>query len=178
VEAEINMPVGVLIERRKSNHPWADFVWKGIGVVPNASPTDGWQTAVQGGDVTQFLYSPVRLGLHRRMGEAYDANVETGTPALWILLDEADTDPVPFQVRGVTADPYEAQGRLDSAEGLVERVEMPREILTWAVAFLKQMPDPEAFKKRKRVPNKLEEQKFGKSPIFSQEGRRGDGEAS
>ncbi|GGB42107.1 hypothetical protein GCM10011316_12550 [Roseibium aquae] len=176
MKSEILMPVGILIERRKSTHPWADYTWKGLGVVPNALPTGGWQIAVQGDMATQFLYASVNLVLHRRMGEAYDANVETGSPALWIMLDDADTQPVPYRVHGVTADPYEAQGRLDSAEGLVERVDMPPEILAWAVDYIKQMPDPGAFLKRKRVPEKLEEQKFGKMPIFSPEGRRVEGE--
>ncbi|MBO6758845.1 MAG: DUF3305 domain-containing protein [Roseibium sp.] len=175
MESEIGIPVGVIVERRKSKHPWADYTWTGVAVVPHAPPTDGWQQIMSADDVTQFQYAPVSVTLHRKMGEAYDANMETGAPSLWILLDDADTEPVPFAVRAVTADPYEAQAALDAGEGLIERLPMPKDMLLWAVDYLKQMPDPEAFKKRKRQSSRPEKQQFGKEPIFAQDRRRSEG---
>lgn len=176
MEAQISTDVAVVIERRKSSHPWAEFSWKGIGVVEAAEAPCEWQVVHEDEASTQFLFGPVSLILHRKLGEAYDANMETGTPSLWLVLDDADTDPVPYKVRGVTADPYEAQGMLDAGDGLIERVPMPADILQWTVAFLKQMPEPEAFKKRRRKSAKTEEQQFGKVPIFEEGGRLMPGE--
>jgi hypothetical protein len=176
VEKEITVWVGIVLERRESSNRWLDHVWSAITVVPDAPATDGWQVLRSDGDCVQYHYAPVPLTLHRKLGEAYDANVETEAPALWILLDDSDTEPVPYSVRAVTADPYEAQGMLDAGEGLVERVPMPEALVAWMVEFLKQMPDPEKFRKRKRKSFKSEEQQFGKEPIFAPGGQPSEGE--
>lgn len=172
MEPEIVMSVGIVLERRKSKHPWADYAWQVVAVVPEMPVTDGWQHAQSDGESDLFQFSPATLTLHRRMGEAYDANIGTDKPALWVLLDEDDTEPVPYKLRGVTADPYEAQGFLDSAEGLAERVVMPPDVAAWMAAYLKQMPEPEQFRKRRRVPLEIEEARFGKDPIFAPGGKR------
>lgn len=171
LEPQISKDVAIIIERRKSSHPWAEFVWKGVGIIADQQGTSSWSTVYQDEDVSRFHFGPVPLELHRRMGEAYDANLQTGEPAIWMMLDDADSELVPFKVRGVTIDPYEALGFQDSAEGLVERIPMPADLLEWVIAYLAQMPEPEAFKKRRREGPRLEEQKFGKVPIFEEGGR-------
>ena len=175
MEVEITRQVGIVLEKRKSSHPWGGDIWAAVAVPLDPLPTNGWQQIETPDERQLFQTGPVTLTLHRRMGEAYDANIETEQPALWVMLDDADTDPVPYKVRGVTVDPYEAMGVLDSGEGLVERLAMPTELLHWMVDYLKQMPDPEKFRKRRRVNHKAEEQKFGKIPIFEDGGRREDG---
>ncbi|MEJ8474137.1 DUF3305 domain-containing protein [Roseibium algae] len=172
MEAEITRQVGIVLEQRISKHPWADHVWVPVAVLSDPPEGATWIEMEPEGDTRVFHYGPVPVNLHRRMGEAYDANIETEAPALWVLLDDADTDPVPFKVRGVTADPYEAMGVLDSGEGLVERLPVPVDVLHWMVDYLKQMPDPEKFRKRRRVPHETEQLKFGKEPIFAPGGRR------
>ncbi|MBD8875022.1 DUF3305 domain-containing protein [Roseibium polysiphoniae] len=172
MEVEITRQVCIVLEQRKSQHAWVDHTWLPVAVLPDSGGDGTWQEAEPNGDARVFTFGPVALTLHRRMGEAYDANIETEAPALWVMLDDADSEPVPFKVRGVTADPYEAMGALDSGEGMVERLPVPTEILHWMVDYLKQMPDPEKFRKRKRVPHSGEELKFGKVPIFEPGGRR------
>lgn len=173
MEREITASVGIIVERRESASRWVDHVWTAPAVVSDAPPTDGWQLLQQGDGVLQYHYAPVPVTLHRKLGEAYDANVETETPSLWIMLDDADTEPVPYKVRGVTADPYEAMGALDSGEGLVERVPMPADLVRWMAGFLKQMPEPEKFRKRKRTAATADEPLFGKEPIFERRRRPG-----
>lgn len=176
MKTEITVPVGIVLERRDSTSRWVDHIWTPVAVVPEMLPTDGWQLLVSHEGLSQFQYAAVPLTLHRRMGEAYDANVETESPAVWVMLDDDDADTVPYKVRGVTADPYEAQGMLDAGEGIVERVPMPAALVQWMIEYLKQMPEPEAFRKRKRVPTNFEESQFGKDPIFAPGGRRDSGE--
>ncbi len=31
----LRIPVGVVVERRKADSPWIDFVWRGVGVLPD-----------------------------------------------------------------------------------------------------------------------------------------------
>ncbi len=177
LEPEISCNVDIILERKKSRHPWADFVWSGVDVVSPSTGNGRWQLVEEGAEVSRFRFGPVALTLHRRMGEAYDANFQTGEPALWMMLDDELGETVPYKVRAVTADPYEALGFQDSAEGLVARIPMPPDILHWAIAYVSQMPDPEKFKKRRRDGIRLEEQKFGKVPIFEQGGRHSPGDA-
>jgi len=30
----LRIPVGVVVERRKADSSWIDFVWRGVGVLP------------------------------------------------------------------------------------------------------------------------------------------------
>jgi len=30
----LRIPVGVVVERRRADSPWIDFVWRGTGVLP------------------------------------------------------------------------------------------------------------------------------------------------
>lgn len=180
MQPEISVSVAIIIERKTSTHRWADYSWSAVGVVAEAPPTEGWQICLETEGVTHYMRSPLVLTLHRKLGEAYDANIETGTPSVWILMDD-DEDPesvVPWKIRAVTADPFEAQGMLDAAEGLVERVPMPEPMIAWMANFLKQMPEPEKFRKRKRQPANFEEPQFGKEPIFAPSGQRRPGDGS
>lgn len=172
MEPEITTSVGIVVERRESTNRWADHLWTPLAAIPDAPPTDGWQVLQKGDGIVQYHYAPIPVTLHRKLGEAYDANVETEAPSLWIMLDEADTDPVPYTVRGVTADPFEAMGMLDAGEGIVERVSMPAELVRWMAGYLKQLPEPEKFRKRKRTSAKEDAPQFGKEPIFTRQ-RRG-----
>ncbi|WP_394701582.1 DUF3305 domain-containing protein [uncultured Roseibium sp.] len=100
--------------------------------------------------MVQYHYAPVPLTLHRKLGEAYDANVETETPSLWILLDDAETEPVPYKVRGVTADPYEAMGSCSiPAKASSNGCRCRQSWCVWMADYMRQMPEPEKFKKRK-----------------------------
>lgn len=185
MEREITYPVAIVIERRDSRNPWTDHVWQVVDILPESPKHKGWQelpsatSSVEeaeskaGLNVRRFCYGPASVTLHRRLGEAYDHNILTQQPAIWVMLDDTDDSPVPFKLRGVTVDPYEAQGFLDAAEGLAERLPMPAPILAWMAAYMQQMPEPEQFKKRKRINFKREDdQKFGKDPIFTEQGKK------
>ncbi|WP_349360421.1 DUF3305 domain-containing protein [Stappia sp.] len=179
MEREISTTLGVVLERAPAASRWADWTWSVPEVVPDAPPTDGWRLLSVEGERTRFLSSPHVLTLHHKMVEAYDRNIETGTPHIWVMLDEVtDDDAEPgWRVVCVTADPYEAQGFLDSGEGLVERVAMPAETVAWMARFLAAVPEAPSFRKRRRDRAVKEEPIFGKTPIFAPEGRRPGGEA-
>lgn len=177
MEREISITLAIVLEQRPSSNPWTDHVWQIVDILPGEDQPEGWREVPVPGDQAEgcrrFVYAPAELTLHRRLGEAYDHNMMTENPALWVMLDECTDRPVPYKLRGVTADPYEAAGFLDAAEGLIERLAMPVAVRSWMAEYMLQMPEPEQFKKRKRVPFKgEEEQKFGKEPIFSPDGRK------
>jgi hypothetical protein len=37
-----SLPVGVVVERRKSDHPWLDHTWRAVAVIP-VEGTGAWR---------------------------------------------------------------------------------------------------------------------------------------
>ncbi len=170
---EASRRFGVILERRPATSKWADWVWGVAAVVPDAPQTNGWVEMEREGDVVRYLSAAYTVSLHHRMVEAYDSNIETGSPAIWAALFEDDKANPPWRVIGVTVDPYQAQSWQEAGEGLIERLPMPAETVVWVANFLKALPEPPRFSKRRRDSVYVEETKFGKEPIFSPEGRIG-----
>lgn len=169
---------GVVLERKPSVSRWADWTWKVVAIIPDAPATGGWSELEREGESVRYMIAPFAVTLHYKMVETYDANLESSEPSIWAALEEDSSQDPPWKVRGVTLDPYQAQSWQEAGEGLVEKLPMPPETLAWFAGFLKQVPEAPAFRKRRRDSVKVEEQKFGKEPIFSPLGRRideGDG---
>ncbi|NRG18371.1 DUF3305 domain-containing protein [Rhizobiales bacterium] len=165
---------GVVLERGPSASRWADWAWKVVAIIPDAPATGGWRELERDGECVRYMAAPFSATLHHKMVETYDANLESSAPSIWAALVEDPSQDPPWKVQGVTLDPYQAQSWQEAAEGLVEKLPMPEETLAWFAGFLKQAPEAPAFKKRRRDSVKVEEQKFGKEPIFSPLGRRID----
>lgn len=169
----VALPIGVILTHKKAKNPWADNVWRASGVMLDIPPGPEWRELAHGEDYTQYLTTRAQLELFRKDTEAYIANIESSEPSLYIVLREDDDEPV--NVHLVTASPFEAQDYLDSSEELVERISMPEPLLELIGAFIKEHHVEETFRKRKRDEVDLEEQKFGKEPIFVTGARRTNG---
>jgi len=176
LEKEITMPVGVVVERRKLDNPWADWAWKPVDVLPDPPAMEPWRMLKAEGNATHYHAATVELNLHRKLVEAYRVNLAGEAPLLWVVLQEVDysesgADEWPYKVHLVTASPYDAQDLLDSGDEIVEAVAMPEAILARVVAFVKAHPEEEVFRKRKRDRLDVEELKFSKQPIFARTDR-------
>ncbi|MEO0923701.1 MAG: DUF3305 domain-containing protein [Pseudomonadota bacterium] len=164
---EISIPLGIVLERRKSKHPWGDWIYQPISVIPGAAPIKRWVSLQKGDDWEQFHIATLPLTLHRKETEAFKMNIEGDEPHLYVVLrenDDPDGDPVIAHM--VTASPYDAQDFMDTSEDLIEKVAMPASILEWIRAFVLEHYVEETFKKRRRDKLDVEEHKFGKQPIF------------
>lgn len=169
---EITIPLGVIIEKRKSKHPWGDWIWKPISVIPGAAPVNDWVTIQKGEDWTHFHIATLPLTLHRRETEALKLNIESEAPHIYVVLRETDdSDAPPIEVHMVTASSYDAQDFLDTSEDIAEKVPMPKSVFEWIKTFVKEHHKDEVFKKRKRDKLDIEEHKFGKEPIFTSQTR-------
>lgn len=174
MQAEVSIRVGVVVERRKLDNPWAKWSWRPVAVftdAPEVPDGEPWRVLVAEGDATRFHAGTFTLTLHRKLVEAYKVNLARDAPSFWVVLQEREDDAaadIPWFVDTVTASPYEAQNFADTGEGLIEPVPVPQELLGWMVDFVRAHPEEEIFKKRKRDRLDVEELKFGKEPIFSQ----------
>lgn len=165
---EVSIPLGIVVERRKSSHPWADWVWTPVSVFMNGAPEADWVEILSGDGWTQYHAATLHLVLHRKETEALCLNLMLDTPELYVVMQDAEELDTEFPVTAhvVTASSYEAQDYLDSGDDIVEKVEMPEAVAAFIQAFVEEHHVDEKFIKRRRNKLDLEEKKFGKSPIF------------
>ena len=166
---EVSIPLGIVVEKRDSTHPWADCIWMPVGVFLNAPPTVVWQEMVSSPGIIRYHAGTLLLTLHRKETEALRANLMLPKPELYVVLQENE-DPYsdfPYTPHTVTASSYDAQDMMDAGDDIVEKVEMPEPVAAFIQAFVEEHHLEEKFIKRKRDKLKLEDQKFGKVPIFT-----------
>ncbi len=170
MEPRNSLPVGVVVERRTGVTRWAAHVWLPVSVFFGRAPHESWYEMATGDGWTQFCAGTAELELHRGDAEAYMRNLSAPRPSIYVILAPAKGE-IPWRLHLVTASPSEAEAYTVGGDHLVEAVAMPDEIGAVVAEFAKAHFKPEPFKKRKRdTPPALEEQKFGKEPIFARRG--------
>ncbi|MBK1698330.1 DUF3305 domain-containing protein [Rhodovibrio salinarum] len=152
------MPVGVVVERRASDHPWLDYSWHAVSVIPKApalDPKGDWRGLVDDGAVAQFHAGTLDLSLFRKETEGYKLNLSQHPPRLWVVLRRETEGECPHEVLPfhVTADPMEAQIYLDTGDDLVDPVVMPDVIAAWMKDYVDRHHVDRPFHKRKRTPH-------------------------
>ncbi len=144
------MPLGLLLERRKIDHPWQEYAWHVYGVLPGARDDAEWDLVSQDEKQTVYLAQTMTVELFQRETEGYKNNLESGQPAVFVVLrqgeEEDERDVEPFLM---TACPYEAADYLESGEEIVEAVPMPDGVRIWVENFVAEHHVEQKFKKRK-----------------------------
>jgi hypothetical protein len=143
------IPVGVIVERSKSENQWAEFYWRVVSVLPGQPDTAPWTKISDDGARASFYAGTATVKLYRTETGLYRDNLASGAPSLWVAMRAADSDP-PFQVAAVTADPAEGESFTETAMDLVEQVPMPQAILRAVTAFVAEHHVEQPFVKRKR----------------------------
>lgn len=151
------IPVGIVLERRRSEHPWLDVAWKPVAAIAGAPPRDPrgeWVQAAEGADWVHFHAGTLTLELFRKETAGYRVNLSQEPPRLFVVLRDPEDPAVahPFVPILVTACPYEAQDYLDSGSELVEPVAMPAQLIGLLQDFVDRHHVEQPFKKRQRRP--------------------------
>jgi len=145
----LRIPVGVVVERRKADSPWIDFVWRGIGVLPDEPEMTPWTVIREQEGTTLFYAGSATVDLYRSETERYGDNLATGAPSIWIVLTPSEGT-WPYAVLVVTADPAEGEAFTEAGANLVEAVPMP-EVLHQAIEnFIAEHHVETEFVKRER----------------------------
>jgi hypothetical protein len=145
----LRIPVGVVIERRKANSPWVDWLWRPVAVLNGTPATAPWTQLSADGDVATFYGGPATVDLYRTETTYYRDNLASGEPALWVALTPTTGDP-PYQLVAVTADPAEGEAYTEIDSNLVEQVPMPAAMQEMVAAFIAEHHVEREFVKRKR----------------------------
>ena len=163
---EVALPLGIIVEKRKSSHPWGDWNWFPSAVFINPPQNDGWQELMRGEEFVRYHAATLFLELHRKDTEALRLNLMQSEPELYVVLQEDEEGEFPYKPHKVTASSYDAQDFHDAGDDIIEKVLMPEAVAAFIQAFVEEHHVEEEFKKRRRDRLDIDEQKFGKSPIF------------
>lgn len=148
-----SMPLGIVIERRRVDHPWQAFDWRAVAVIPGAPKIDEWRIIAEGEGFTRYHAGTLALEVHRRDTEGYRYNLVNDPPMVYVLLREDDESEAGIEPFLVTVCPFEAQAYLDGDESLMEPVPMPHELAAWLAAYVEEhhVDEPRYRRKNKRL---------------------------
>jgi hypothetical protein len=147
--ARNSITVGVIVERRKATSPWIDFLWRAVAVLPGEPEAKPWSVLREDNDTTTFYAGSTAIELHRTETANYRDNLASGSPGLWVVLRQTESEP-PYRVFTVTADPAEGEAMTEAGSDLVEQVVMPPSICAAIEAFVAEHHVERAHIKRER----------------------------
>ncbi|MCK1691048.1 DUF3305 domain-containing protein [Bradyrhizobium sp. 145] len=143
------IPVGIIVERRKADSPWADFIWRSTAVLPDKLDTEAWTILREQGGTTWFYAGSASVDLYVSETARYCDNVASGTPSLWVVLSPSE-GVWPYAIAAATADPAEGEGFTEAADNLVEAVPMPELVRAVIESFIAEHHVEREFVKRER----------------------------
>jgi hypothetical protein len=145
----LRIRLGVVVERRQAVSPWIDFVWRGIGVLPDEPEMMPWTVIREQEGTTLFYAGSATIDLYRSETARYRDNLTSGAPSAWIVLTPSE-GAWPYHVSAVTVDPAEGEASTEAGANLVEAVPMP-EVLHQAIEnFIAEHHVETEFVKRER----------------------------
>jgi hypothetical protein len=146
----VRIPVGVVIERRAAASAWTDFIWRAVGVLPDAPDIEPWTTLREGTDSTLYYAGSAAIDLYRSETGRYRENLASGATSIWVVMSPSE-GPWPYAITAVTADSAEGESFTDAPANLVESVPMPVVIRDAVEQFIAEHHvEREEFVKRKR----------------------------
>lgn len=149
VQPTRSIPVGVVLERSKTEGRWSDVIWKAAGILTGVPGTPAWTKLSGDEERATFYAGAADIELHRAETTNYRDNLATGAPLLWVALRPTNDEP-PFNLAVVTADPAEAEAMAAIGDALIDSIAMPEEIRDAIEAFVSEHHVERTFVKRKR----------------------------
>ncbi|MDE2167653.1 MAG: DUF3305 domain-containing protein [Alphaproteobacteria bacterium] len=142
-----------MFERRRIDHPWQEWRWKPVAVIPGAAgiaepkllrEEDGW---------TWYQLATLDLELFPGETADYRLNLSQKQPMVYVLwrseISEPENRPEPFHV---TVCHTETQDYLDGGDVVAEGVPMPDAVRAILQDYVRAHHVDMVFKKRKRSP--------------------------
>ena len=174
---EMTIMLGVIAEKRQSVSRWAKEYWIPVGVMLAPADLEPGDVLVSDDRMTRYYMGRFEMTCYAADTEAYVENFDSGNPAIYVVLRRDGEGELPLEwfVHLVTASPHEAQDCEVGSEDIIERLPMPPEVEEAMLDFLDAYHVEKKFVKRRRDKVDVQEQKFGKQPIFLDRRRRGGG---
>ncbi len=85
--------VGIVVERRTIDSPWADHAWAPIAVLPEPPDLAPWSKLTGTSERQQFYLGPATLTLHSVDTAHFRENFESGQAKLWVAVRPTGIEP-------------------------------------------------------------------------------------
>lgn len=171
--AKDKIDLGIVVERRRLDHPWQAEKWRAVAVIPGAPPVDQPLLLLEGEGWSQYHVGTLALEIFAGETDGYRHNLSQRAPVVYVVLrqdDDPDTGAlVPFHA---TVCPYEAQAYLETGEDTVDPVPMPVSIAAWLQDFVDRHHVDIPFEKRKRKRYDPDKAGFGMGASRAKTGNR------
>jgi hypothetical protein len=145
--------LGVVFERRRIDHPWQQWRWLPVAVIPGAALISEPRLLRRGEDWAWYHVASLDLELFAGETQDYCLNLSQKPPAVYVLWRFASGDPEslpePFHV---TVCHSETQDYLDGGDVMAEGVPMPEPIRRLLEDYVRAYHVERPFKKRKPTP--------------------------
>lgn len=168
--AQLHIDVGIVVERRSIESPWADHAWAPLAVLPEPPGLAPWSELPASPGRQAFYLGSATLTLHSVDTAHFRENFLAGRAKLWVAVRPTGIEPA-LDFVGVTADPFEGEVYAENAGDIVEPVAMPAAIAEQVLAFFEAHHVEQVFIKRQR--SEYDPRKGGQRP---QPGLRREGE--
>jgi hypothetical protein len=145
----VRIPVGVIVERCRTNSQWSEFTWLPIAVLGGLPRADPWTRLSGEEEKVTFYAGAAEIELYRTETENYRDNIVSAAPSVWVALLSTAGDP-PYEIAAVTADPAEGEALTEPGQGIVEAVPMPMSVRDTIASFISEHHVERTFEKRKR----------------------------
>jgi hypothetical protein len=143
------IPVGVIVARRKADSQWIDYTWQPTAILIGQPETAPWTMLYGDADTVIFYAGTAVLELYRSEASNYRDNLEADK-ALWVILQPTGGEQ-PYEVAKVTADPSEGEAFASAGDNIVECLPMPDNIRDLVAAFVAEHHVEQPFFKRQRT---------------------------
>lgn len=142
------LKLSVVMSKKASSHPWADFEYQALGVVvSDGDDGEALRRIYHDDEVEHFLVDGLTLRLHVDECESYYHNMMSPQPSCFIVADDPEQE-------GGMPRPYLVSLSFDEVHSYLEgdqqvySVEIPEKLYQWAEAFV--LTNYVAIKKTKR----------------------------
>jgi hypothetical protein len=146
---QLHIAVGIVVERRRLDSPWADHAWSPLAVLPEPPPLAPWNALPSEPGRQSFYLGPATLTLHSVDTAHFRENFQAGRAKLWVAVRPTGIEPE-LDLVGVTADPFEGEDYCGNVGDIVEALPMPAAIAEIVLAFFEEHHVEREFIKRKR----------------------------
>ncbi len=165
----VNVTLGVVAAREAVDSPWQNHIWRAVSVFLDPPPlTDGWRELRRGDTFVHAHIANLDLELHRNETPGYIANLQSGSPSIYVVLREgaANGGEEPIHAHLLTASAHDVEAYGHTPADIIGEVAMPEPLLELVEAFIVTHHREETFVKRQRQKHHVtEEHKFGQEPV-------------
>jgi uncharacterized protein DUF3305 len=148
-ERNQSVRLGVVFERRHIDHPWQEWRWRPVALIPGAEAAGEPRLLCQGDGWAWFHLATLALELFPGETGDYRLNLSQPQPSVYVLWHADEEPPEPFHL---TVCHSETQDYLDGGDVMAEGVPMPEPVQALLHAYVAAYHVDVPFRKRQRSP--------------------------